>query len=229
MKSHALSPLQRWTRVILLNTLLLLTACATPPAPAEWQANAVSALRGFTSAYLSGNTRLAEFEFARAKTEISSTGRADLRAKAELTRCAIRVASLEFDRCAGYQPWAPDAHATEQAYAAYLTTQWDALDASLLPEQHRIVVTHTPQSASILTSVQEPLARLVAAGALLQSNRLTPADVTWAVETASAQGWRRPLLAWLGIQRQQATQRDDQDASRRIQQRINLTLQTLPQ
>ncbi|MDO8249253.1 MAG: hypothetical protein Q7T78_05970, partial [Rhodoferax sp.] len=90
----------------ILGAALLLTACASKPAPPDWQANAFAALKGFSSAYLNGNTRLADFEFARAKTEISSTGRADLLARAELTRCAARVASLEFDNCAAYQPLA---------------------------------------------------------------------------------------------------------------------------
>ena len=93
---------------------VLLGACASKPVPPDWQANAFAALKGFSSAYLNGNTRLADFEFARAKTEITSTGRADLLARAELTRCAARVASLEFDNCAAYQPLAADAGAAEQ-------------------------------------------------------------------------------------------------------------------
>jgi hypothetical protein len=50
--------------------------------------------RVIQTAYLSGNTRLADFEFARAKQEIASTARPDLMARAELMRCATRVASL---------------------------------------------------------------------------------------------------------------------------------------
>ena len=64
---------------------LLLSACASTPPPPDWQANAFSALKGFSSAYLSGNTRVAELALARARAEISRTGRADLLARAELT------------------------------------------------------------------------------------------------------------------------------------------------
>jgi len=49
-----------------------------------------------------------------------------------------------------------------------------------------------------------------------------------ATETASAQGWRRPLLAWLGLQRQQATEAGDLAAATRLQRRIDLVLQALP-
>ena len=221
----------------ILSATLLLAACASNPVTPDWQANGFSALKGFSAAYLNGNARLADFEFARAKTEISSTGRADLLARAELTRCAVRVASLEFDNCAGYQPLAQDAQASEQAYAAYLTGHWTELNTALLPAQHRALVqqaavapalTSPTPTRSVLDSLEDPLARLVAAGVLLQNSQLTPADITTATETASGQGWRRPLLAWLEVQRQRVNQTDDRDAVARLQRRIDLVLRTSP-
>ena len=236
--------LRRWAGACsLCGVALLLLACASQPVPPSWQANAFSALNDYTSAYLSGNTRLADFELARAKTEISSTGRADLMARAELTRCAVRVASLELDNCAAYLPLAQDAGPTERAYAAFLTGQWAGLDAALLPAHHRALVlkvtsdhTATPAAGAInpvagpglLTEVEDPLARLVAAGVLLQKNALSPADIAQATETASGQGWRRPLLAWLGVQRQRAGAASDQDAATQLQRRIDLVLQGAP-
>lgn len=233
----------RWTittRLSALLSALLLSACASKPVPPDWQANAFAALKGFSSAYLNGNTRLADFEFARAKTAIASTGRADLLARAELTRCATRVASLEFDNCAAYQPLAADATASEQTYAAFLSGHWSALDAALLPAQHRAIALQmatdqaaepaanpTP-AASLLGAMDDPLARLVAAGVLLQGGRLSPADIAVATETASSQGWRRPLLAWLGVQLKRASEAGDQAAAARLQRRIDLVLQAPP-
>jgi hypothetical protein len=68
----------------------------------------------------------------------------------------------------------------------------------------------------------DPLSRLVAAGALFQSGRASPAVVAQAVDTASAQGWRRPLLAWLGVQARLAEQASDADGAARIRRRIQL-------
>ena len=236
---------------ILLGALLL-TACASKPPPPDWQANAHAALKDFSVAYLSGNTRLADHEFGRARLEIASTGRADLLARAELTRCAVRVASLEFDDCAAYQPFATEAAPAEQAYAAFLSGRWTGLDPALLPAQHRALVLNSAankpantapdspagkkkenlaspsEGRSLLSAMEDPLARLVAAGVLLQTKRLTAADMALATETASAQGWRRPLLAWLGLQRQQATEAGDLAAATRLQRRIDLVLQALP-
>ncbi|MDO8443721.1 MAG: hypothetical protein Q7S78_01925 [Candidatus Azambacteria bacterium] len=224
-------------RIILLLSALLLSACASKPPPPDWQANAFSALKGFSAAYLSGNSRLADFEFARAKSEIASTGRADFLARAELTRCAVRVASLEFDDCAAYQTLARDAQPAEQAYATYLSGRWTGLDPALLPAPHRALVLKAAASEAkkgpanaaptpaMLDTFEDPLARLVAAGVLLQNSRLSPADMATATETASAQGWRRPLLAWLGVQLKRATDGGDLDAAARLQRRIDVVLQ----
>jgi len=206
-----------------LSVAVLLAACSSKPPAPDWQGNAFSSLQSFSSAYLSGDSRVADLEFTRARDAVASTGRADLVARVELMRCAARAASLEFDNCAGFQPLAPDADASERSYSAYINGQWQGLDAGLLPAQHRAVV-----SSGRIGEIDDPLARLVAAAALLQSGRLTPADITNATETASAQGWRRPLLAWLGVQLQRARAAADREAQTRIQRRMDLVAKPLP-
>lgn len=202
----------------------LLAACAGTPEPPAWQSSAYGSLQSFSSAYLSGKSRVAEIEFARARDELASTGRASLVAQAELFRCATRVASLEFETCTGFQEIAEDVGPAERSYAAYIAGQWDGLDPALLPPQHRSLLSAaaTPDGKSRLAGIVDPLSRLVAAGALLQNGRLTPADIALATDTASAQGWRRPLLAWLGVQAQQAQQAGAHDTYMRIQRRIGL-------
>jgi hypothetical protein len=205
----------------LLSAVLLLAACAGAPVPPDWQSNAQVALRNFSAAYYAGNTRLAGQEFARARAEIASTGRPDLLARAELVRCAARVASLEFDDCAEFQALAADAGAQERAYADFLAGRWYGLDASLLPAHHRALLTGT-SDAGVLAGIADPMSRLVAAGVLFRLGRLAPEGIAAAAETASANGWRRPLLAWLGVQAKRADAAGDNAAAARIRRRIEL-------
>jgi hypothetical protein len=201
---------------IVLMFAIVLAGCASKPQPPAWEPNARGALDGYTDDWLRGDTAAADAEFARARRETASTGRFDLVAQAELVRCAVRAAALDYD-CAGFSAIAQDATPAQRAYAAYLDGRWQGLDASLLPEQHRPVV-----ASGSLAGVAEPLARLVAAGALLKAGRITPADIAGAVDTASSQGWRRPLLAWLGVQEQRAQAAGDMAAVERIRRRIAL-------
>jgi hypothetical protein len=227
-------------------TALLLTACASRPPPPDWQNNAFAALNSFTSAYLNGNNKVADFEFARAKTEVARTGRADLMARVELARCAAHVTSLDLQTCAGYDALAMDAQPAEQAYAAFLSGHWSGLDPALLPVAYRSLVDQVieveklrtmPKAASasnsqdalannVLSQIQDPLSRLIAAGSLLQRELLTPIDLGLAVKTASDQGWRRPLLAWLGVQLKHQQTAGNTSAASETQRRIDLVLQT---
>ncbi|MBS0338539.1 MAG: hypothetical protein JSS40_17410 [Proteobacteria bacterium] len=195
---------------------LLLAACAGGPAAPDWQVNSLASLKNFEAAYFAGNTRAADAEFARARADLASTGRAELVARAELVRCAAQVASLAFDDCPGFRALAADAGAAERAYAAYLAGAWQGLDAGALPVQHRAVVTGTGELPP------DPFARLVAAGALLRAGRIAPAGIAAAVDAASANGWRRPLLAWLGVQEKRAADAGDADSAARIRRRIEL-------
>jgi hypothetical protein len=195
-----------------------LAGCGSTPAPPDWKTNADSSLDGFSDAYLKGDSAIAETEFARARLAMASTGRPELVAHAELYRCAVRAAGLEFDSCPGYEALAQDATPAEQAYAAYLAGRWQGLDPALLPEQHRAVV----QGKGTLSAITDPLSRLVAAGVLLRSERITPADIVVATETASEQGWRRPVLVWLGVSLKRAQATGDTAEAARIERRIAL-------
>lgn len=204
-------------RILVFLCIAMLAACASKAPVPAWQPNAKDALDGFTDDYLRGNTSAANAEFAKARLETASTGRADLVAQVELVRCATLAASLEFDDCPGFAALAGDATAQQRAYAAYIDGRWEGLDVAALPEQHRPVV-----ASGSMAGVGDPLSRLVAAGALFKAGRIRPDDIAAAAETASAQGWRRPLLMWLGVQLQRAEAAADAPQAERLRRRIAL-------
>ncbi len=211
-----------------MSLLTLLAACSNKPPVPDWQINAQSSMERSVAAYLSGNARVDALEFERARSEISRTGRPDLLARAELLRCAGRLASLVVEPCPGFEVLRRDAAAAELAYADYLEGKLQPGSVALLPEAQRAVAAAgagTPggtAGATALAGITDPLSRLVAAGVLFRTGRATPATISTAVETASAQGWRRPLLAWLMVQAQRAEQAGAVDEAARIRRRIEV-------
>ena len=199
-----------WAAVALALTL---AACGSNPPVPDWQANAKSASERSVAAYLVGNARVDAAELARARSEVARTGRADLLARVELAHCAAQVASLVFGPCAGFEPLRADAAAPERAYADHLMAKATPADTALLPEAQRGVAP---------AAIADPLARLVAAGVLFEAGRADPALITLAIDTASAQGWRRPLLAWLGVQLRRAEAAGAGDETERLRRRIAL-------
>ncbi len=194
-----------------------LAACSSKPLPPDWQADAKGSLDGSVDDYLKGHTAAADAGFRSARLATTATGRADYVAQVELVRCAARVASLDFDDCPGYAALAQEATPEQRAYADYLYGRWQDLNAAQLPEQHRPVL-----AGGQVVAVTDPLARLVAAGAAFKAGRITPEGIAQAIDTASNQGWRRPLLAWLGVQAQRAEAAGDGQEAQRIRRRMAL-------
>ena len=175
-----------------------LAGCGGGSPPADWQLNAVQAMQAYERNYLAGDSKSADIEFGIARRELARTGRAEVVARAELRRCAVRAAALEFDDCPGFQKLRADAGKEEIAYADYLLGEG----------------THATGEA--------PLSRLVSYSVNLRKGDITPAQLAQAVDLASAQGWRRPLLAWLGVQMKRAEAAGDRESAERIKRRMEL-------
>ena len=205
--------------------LVTLSACSSGPPVPDWQLNAHSAQQRATSAYLSGKDSVARAELARTRQEVGSTGQAALAIRIELAQCAAQVAALVFDPCAGFERLRPDASAADLAYLDYLSGR--RAQASLLPEAQRAVAAalaagNDVAAGAAVAAMADPLSRLVAAGAVLRAGHATPAVLATAVDAASSQGWRRPLLAWLQAQALRAEQAGDVQAAAQVRRRMAL-------
>jgi hypothetical protein len=210
----------RWRRGAGALAFALLAGCAGTPLP-DWELDAKSAVDAAVRADLQGATRVTSQEFQRARAALARSGRLDLAARAELLRCAARVASLELGACMAFDALAADATAGDRAYARYLVGSATADDIALLPAHHRAAATSRGADAAVLEAMADPLARLVGAAVMLQATRASPDVVGLAVRTASEQGWRRPLLAWLHVQLQAAQRTGELDEAQRVQRRID--------
>ena len=59
-------------------------------------------------------------------------------------------------------------------------------------------------------------------GFVFQAGKASPQMIDMATETASSQGWRRPLLAWLKVQAMRAEKAGDAAETQRLQRQIAL-------
>jgi hypothetical protein len=209
------------TLVLALTVTLFVAGCGNKPRQPDWLVNADGAQERFQRAYLSGRDRVAESEFRRLRTELASTAQPGLVARGELTRCAVQVASLEFEPCAGFEPLRADAQPAERAYADFLAGTLAPEDAKLLPEQYRGVA-GGQGGAAALQAIKDPVSRVIAAGVLLRSGRADPQVLQIAADTASEQGWRRAVLAWLGAQVLSAEKAGRAEEAQHLRRRMQL-------
>jgi hypothetical protein len=165
-------------------------------------------------------------DFAEAMARVGSTGRLELAARAELLRCAIGTAALDFDACTGFSARAADADANDRAYGRFISGEWAGIEAGRLPPRYRRVFEGADEAAqnAAVAQIDDPLSRLVASGTLFRMGRLSGDGLERATETASAQGFRRPLLALLAVQAERAEAAGDDAAMAQIRRRIELLL-----
>ncbi len=206
--------------------VLACAGCSVAPTP-EWQADAHDALESFTDTYLKGNTKLAERFFSESRAAVAGTGRPDLVARMELIRCGVGTAALDFDACAGYALIQADATETDRAYAGFLAGKFEQGAGAKFPPQYEDISREKDAGAQnrALRKIKDPLSRLVASGALFRAGRLSPEGIATAVDTASEQAWRRPLLAYLNVQAKLAESAGDTAAMEVIRKRIELIYQ----
>lgn len=209
--------------VALLGACLALAGCSSQPPVPDWQITAHDSAQRAVAAFLQGRPRVDALEWQRARAATARTGDAVLLARLELLHCAAEVASLQLGPCAPFEALRADAALAERAYADYLQGRMDASQRALLPAAQQAVAAAAPgQAGTALQGVADPLSRLVAAAVLLQTGRADPAVMVLATETASAQGWRRPLLAWLLVQQQRAQAAGAAAEVARLQRRIDI-------
>ncbi|MBQ6657427.1 MAG: hypothetical protein IJM64_09115 [Ottowia sp.] len=209
-------------RLAALAAAALLAACSTTEPVPDWKTNALASIERATEHHLQGKTRQAAGEWRKARQDISATGRLDLLARLELNACAARTAGLDFGECAAFAPLAEDAGDDDRAYARYLAAALQEGDAALLPAAHQgaaaAIAAATPEAAEqAAAAIADPYARLIAAAVLLHAGLGSDALAQLAADTASAQGWRRPLLAWLQLLTRSQNADTAALATRRIQ------------
>ncbi len=100
---------------------------------------------------------------------------------------------------------------------------------SLLPEPYRPFWTalrngDAVKAAAAITAIDDPLSRLIASGLAVRHGLETEAILRTAVETASQNGWKRALLAWLERLKSFHEAAGDAEKASAIRSRIDLIL-----
>lgn len=203
-------------RAALIIAVSLLAACANHVPPPDWLLRADAARDAHARFWLEGRDKLADGQLALARDAVRQTGDASAMARIELHACAVQMAALAATDCPAFAALAIDAGRREQVYGDYLAGRLDNANIGLLPEAQANVW----RNPGALKEVADPLSRLLAAAVLFRSNRLSPEGIALAIDTASTQGWRRPLLAWLTLERERRQRSGDAEGAAAIERRL---------
>ncbi|MBK7590812.1 MAG: hypothetical protein IPI27_05645 [Betaproteobacteria bacterium] len=169
---------------------------------------------------------VADVEFGRARAEIARTGRTDLLARVGLMRSRPASASLVFERCEKASRGSrPTPKPPERAYADYLAARVAPADIALCfrrPPRRGPGERRRRQCSRRREGHRGSAVGLAAIGVLFQAGRASPPAIAMAADTASSQGWRSPLLAWLSVQLALAEKAGNAQEAERLRRRVGV-------
>jgi hypothetical protein len=187
----------------LLFLLLVIAGCSSKPAPV-WIDAGYQQLETFKRDYLTGRPPLVtELHFKMATEEIKKSGDLDLLGKAWLTRMALQAAILEEVAADEYEKIdAASSVPANRNFYLFLTGKSGRVDDALLPAQYRpfLKALRNRDAGAVvktMTGIDDPLSRMIAAGLAVRSGIENESLLQAAGETASQNGWKRALVAWL--------------------------------
>ena len=139
----------------------------------------------------------------KATREIAAGNDLRLLAVAYLTKYALHTASLErFDDSGFLKIERLEPDEADMAYCRFLRGNFAAVNTGALPARYAGLLKAAQRKDVALagheiSAIRDPLSRLVAAGVWVSYMPCDETILQTAIDTASANGWKRPLLAYL--------------------------------
>jgi hypothetical protein len=207
---------------------LLLFGCGSSKPVPDWTDASFNQLDNYKKSYLSGKERIAEVYFNKAVDEIKSSGDLDILARAYLTKYAVQVAVLEaFDDREYLRIDAVEPVLHNKNFYSLLKGAFDNVDEKLLPQQYEGFLRAFKSGkkedvAREISKMDNPLSKLIAVGLLVKKNKVEEIDLKLAIDIASQNGWKKPLLAYLGKLQSFYKTNNEPDKAAHVEERIQL-------
>jgi len=158
----------------------------------------------YKTSFLTGKEESTEPHFEKARREIASGNDLGLLTVAYLTQYALHTASLEsFDAGEFAKLYRLEPNPSDMAYCHFLKGNFSAVDVKALPARYTGVMKAASSkdltlAAREIAAMDDPLSRLIACGVWVRYLPCNETILQIGISTASANGWRRPLWAYLG-------------------------------
>lgn len=215
--------------MIIIVVFMSLGGCVSRAVPG-WQTASFNHMETFKQYYLAGDEKNADIYFLKAITEIKKSGRMDILARSYLTKYAVQTASLEeisgteFLEVNNVHP-----DRINMNFYIFLTGNFDAVNKETLPSRYQHFIL-TLQDGTIndlnhdIAHIKDPLSRLIAAGLTIKHRRYNEATLQIALETASVEGWKRAVMAYLKKIQSLYEKNGHTEKVERIQQQLNILI-----
>lgn len=208
--------------------LLFIYACGGSQPIPQWKDTTSRQLENYKINFLTDKEGIDEPHFIKARNAISSNNDLQLLAKAYLMKYALHTAVLEdFDDRDFLRIDKLEPNVANRAYYDLLKGNISQLnEANLKPAYQKLLHLMRDKNVSAATkeiaSIDDPLSRLIACGIWVKYMPYNENIIKLAIDTASQDGWRRPLWAYLNKLQKYYLDRQETDKAETIKERLEL-------
>jgi hypothetical protein len=208
--------------------LLFIYACGGSQPIPQWKDTASRQLENYKINFLTDKEDIDEPHFIKARNAISSNNDLQLLAKAYLMKYALHTAVLEdFDDSDFLRIDKLEPNVSNRAYYDLLKGNISQLNETKLKLAYQKLLhlmrdKNLSVAAKEIASIDDPLSRLIACGIWLKYMPYDENIIKLAIDTASQDGWRRPLWAYLNKLQKYYLDRQETDKAETIKERLEL-------
>ena len=204
------------------------SACSSSQPIPQWKDKSYRQLETYKNDFLADKEDATEPHFRKAREAFSAGNDLDLLAKAYLTRMALQAAVLadiddsDFIRIDKLQP-----STINRSYYDFIKGNFSAMQKTEPPHPYNrlkgaIAGKDTAAAAREIAAMENNLSRLIACGVWVKHLPYNDDILLIAITTASAQGWRRALFAYLNKLQAYYQEQNDQQKALNIKERLEL-------
>ncbi len=216
-------------RLMYLGVLLLVTGCSSAPPVPDWLNASSNQLETYKKSYLGGKDKIAALQFKSAVAEVKKSGDLEVLGRTYLIRMALETAVLADMENAEYLKIATVSPNRQNGnFYFFLNGKLEQTDVDLLPSQYRDFASALKSGGGpgdrlrAIEKMNDPLSRLIAIGILVRLHQDDEALLKKAVETASAQGWKKALLVYLSRLKSLHEAKQDRSQAQAVSDRLEL-------
>ena len=208
--------------------VFVVVACGPATPTPKWKENAYEQLELYKTGFLTGKEGSGGPHFTKSKREMASGNDLQLLSVAYLTKYALHVACLEsFDPSEMTQIARIEPEAYDAAYLHFLKGDFRVVDARRLPVRYAGVlkaaaIADSAKAVREISAMEDPLSRLVACGVWIKYLTGDENLLVVCIDTASANGWSRPLWAYLSKLESLYLERGEKAKAEAVKERMNL-------
>ena len=215
-------------KYLILFLLLFIYACSSSQPIPQWQDTASRQLENYKIDFLTDKEGTDEPHFIKARNAVASNNDLQLLAKVYLIQYALHTAVLEdFDDSDFLRIDKLEPSSANRAYYDLLKGNISQVNESKLQPTYQKLLhlmhdKNLSAAAKEISSIDDPLSRLIACGIWVKYMPYDENIIKLAINTASQDGWRKPLWAYLSKLQKYYLERKETEKAEVIKERLDL-------